>query len=240
MVWAAALTAALGPIEHYPNAKAMTGRAGLLPRRYQSAQVDQANGRLARRAHRRLRGVRLGIADTLIACNQHCGALAAPWRALGQDPRHRHVKIALRFARIACSMVAGRQVFRHPCRRQRQAILDKRRAFHRAHDTPWPQTLADRNHTVPQLPVAESAAEARPLAERLPDFTRAHPGPGAATLGRPAGHGAGPLGGGSGTIKGIRAEQPHVAAPGPGRERLGGSQGSTPRYSVALSRISNA
>jgi len=177
VVWAAALTAALGPIEHYPNAKAMTGRAGLLPRRYQSAQVDQANGRLARRAHRRLRGVRLGIADTLIACNQHCGALAAPWRALGQDPRHRHVKIALRFARIACSMVAGRQVFCHPCRRQRQAILDKRRAFHRAHDTPWPQTLADRNHTVPQLPVAESAAEARPLAERLPDFTRAHPGP---------------------------------------------------------------
>jgi hypothetical protein len=177
VVWAAEFAAEMGPIEHYANSRAISGRAGLFPRRYQSDRVDHANGCLARRANRRLRAVLLGIADTLIGCNQHFGLLNARWRALGKDPGLAHVKIALRFARIAFSMVAGRQVFRHPCLRQRHTILDKLLAFHREHDTPWEETLADLHRTVQQLPAKEYAAEAKPLAAQLHDFTRTHPGP---------------------------------------------------------------
>lgn len=177
VVWAAELAGEMGPIEHYANARAVTGRAGLFPRRYQSDLVDHPNGSLARRANRRLRAVLMGIADTLIGCNHHFSVLAARWRALGKDPRHSHVKIALRFARIAFSMVAGRQVFRHPCVRERHTIVDKLLAFHRDHDTPWEQTLADLHRTIKQVPVKEHAAEAKPLAERLHDFNRPHPGP---------------------------------------------------------------
>jgi transposase len=177
VVWAAEFAGEMGPIEHYPNAKAITGRAGLFPRRYQSDQVDHPNGCLARRANRRLRGVIMGIADTLIGCNQHFSVLTARWRALGKDPRLAHVKIALRFSRIAFSIVAGRQVFRHPCLRHGHTILDKLLAFHREHDTPWEQTLADLNRTMQQIPAKEYAAEAKPLADQLHDFNRPHPGP---------------------------------------------------------------
>jgi len=87
------------------------------------------------------------------------------------------VKIALRLARIVYSMVAGRQVFRHPCLRQRHAIVEKLLAFHREHGTPWDQTLADLNRAVQQVPAQEHAAEAKPLAEQLHDFSRPRPGP---------------------------------------------------------------
>jgi transposase len=177
VVWAAEFAGEMGPIEHYPNARTITGRAGLFPCRYQSDQVDHPNGRLARRANRRLRAVLLGIADTLIGCNHHFSVLAERWRRLGKDARHSHVKIALRFARIAFSMVASRQVFHHPCMRERHTILDKLLAFHREHRTPWEQTLADLHRTVRHVPRKEYAAEAKPLAEQLHDFNRRRPGP---------------------------------------------------------------
>jgi transposase len=177
VVWAAEFAGEMGPIEHYFNARTITGRAGLFPCRYQSDQVDHPNGRLARRANRRLRAVLLGIADTLVCCNHHFSVLAARWRTLGKDPCHSHVKIALRFARIAFSMVAGRQVFHHPCLRERHTILDKLLAFHREHGTPWEQTLADLHRTVRQVPPKEYAAEAKPLAAQLHDFNRRRSGP---------------------------------------------------------------
>jgi transposase len=177
VVWAAEFAGEMGPIEHYGNAKAITGRAGLFPRRYQSDQIDHPNGRLARRANRRLRAVLMGMADTLIGCNDYFGVLAAHWQARGKDPRHTHVKIALRLARIAFSMVAGRQVFHHPGVRARHTILDKLLAFHRDHDTSWEQTLTDLNHTLRQIPSKEHAHEAQPLAERLHHCRRVHPGP---------------------------------------------------------------
>jgi hypothetical protein len=177
VVWAAELAGEMGPIEHYLNARTITGRAGLFPNRYQSDQVDHPNGQLARRANRRLRGVLLGIADTLMGCNHHFSVLGARWHALGKDPRDNHVKVASRFARIAFSMVAGRQIFRHPCVRERHTILDKLLAFHREHDTPWDQTLADLHRTIQHVPPKEHAAEAKPLAEQLHNLRRPHPGP---------------------------------------------------------------
>ena len=157
----------MGPIPNYANPRCITGRAGLFPSRYQSDQVDRRNGPLVRRANRALRAAILGIADNLILCNQHFSALATRWRAAGKDPRHTHVRIAMRFCRIAFHMVAGREVFRHPCLRERGYILDKLLAFHTEHGTPIEQTMRDLHQALEQVPLKEHAAEAKPLAERM-------------------------------------------------------------------------
>lgn len=157
----------MGPITHYTNARSITGRAGLRPSRYQSDEVDKANGPLVRHCNRSLRAAILRIADNLITCNHHFQHLANQWRSQGKDPRDTHVKVAHRFCRIAFQMVAGRQVFRHPCIRDRHYILDKLNAFHREHDTDMADVLRDLQAAVEQVPQREHAAEARPLQEEL-------------------------------------------------------------------------
>jgi transposase len=167
VVSAADFAGEMGPIANYANPRAITGRAGLFPSRYQSDRVDRADGPLVRRANRALRAAILGIADNLILCNRHCHALAARWRAAGKDPRHTHVRIGMRFCRIAFHMVAGRQVFRHPCLRERSYILDKLLAFHTAHHTPMEPTLQDLHAALEHIPVKEHGHEAQPLADKL-------------------------------------------------------------------------
>ncbi len=88
VVSAADFAGEAGPIEHYLNAKSITGRAGLRPSRYQSNHVDLANGPLVRNCNRSLRAAILGIADNLIVCNHHFQALATQWSAQGKDARH--------------------------------------------------------------------------------------------------------------------------------------------------------
>lgn len=107
VVSAADFAGEAGPIGNYASARTITGRAGLFPSRYQSDQVDRANGPMVRCANRRLRAVILLIADNLIGCNHHFNALAARWRAAGKDPRLTHVKIAMRFCRIAYQIPQG-------------------------------------------------------------------------------------------------------------------------------------
>jgi hypothetical protein len=167
VISAADFAGEMGPIEHYANAKAITGRAGLRPSRYQSDQVDKANGPLVRLCNRALRAAILGIADNLIHSNHPFQALATRWASQGKDARHTHVKVGLRFCRIAFQMVAGRQVFCHPCIQGRHFILDKLTAFHRDHDTPMPEVLGDLQAAIGHLPAREHAAEARPLQEEL-------------------------------------------------------------------------
>jgi len=163
-----------GPIEHYATAKTITGRAGLRPSRYQSDQVDKANGPLVRACNRSLRAVILTIADNLILCNHHFRVLATQWTAQGKDPRHTRVKVALRFCRIAFQMVAGRQVFHHPSIQGRHLILDKLMAFHRDHDTGMAEVLRDLQAASGQIPSREHTAEARPLAEELRKIQDGH------------------------------------------------------------------
>ena len=167
VVSAAEFAGEMGPIENYANPRTITGRAGLFPSRYQSDRVDHANGPLVRRANRALRAAILLIADNLIVCNDHFGALASRWRVAGKDPRATHVKVAVRFCRIAYHMVAGRQVFHHPCLRTRSYILEKLIAFHVEHQTPCKEYLQDLNYEINQIPQKEHAAEAKPLADRL-------------------------------------------------------------------------
>jgi transposase len=167
VISAADFAGEMGPIENYANARAITGRAGLFPSRYQSDRVDRANGPLVRRANRALRAAILGIADNLRHCNGHFGRLAAAWSLAGKDPRRTHVKIASRFCRIAFQMVAGRRVFRHPAMRERNYILDKLLAFHVEHHTPWAQIREDLDQSLLHIPAKEHAAEAEPLAARM-------------------------------------------------------------------------
>jgi hypothetical protein len=129
---------------------------------------------LVRNCNRALRAAILTIAHNLIACNHHFQALATTWTTQGKDPRHSRVKVALRFCRIAFQMVAGRQVFHHPCIQGRHYLLDKLTAFHREHDTPMPQVLRDLQAAVGQVPRREYAAEAKPLHEELKRIEQGH------------------------------------------------------------------
>jgi transposase len=167
VVSAADCAGEFGPIRFYASGRAITGRAGLFPSRYQSDRVDRADGPLVRRGHRALRAVLLGVADNLLLCNRYFRTLAAGWKLASHDPRLIHTRVASRFARIAYHIVAGRQVFQHPATRERGYILEKLIAFHQEHDTPMTQVLADLEAAVAQMPATAYAAEAAPLAREL-------------------------------------------------------------------------
>jgi transposase len=177
VVSAADFAGEMGPIENYANSRAITGRSGLFPARHQSDRVDHKNGRLARRSNRALRAAILGIADNLMLCNAHFRNLANIWKLTGKDPRKSHVRVASRFCRIAFHMVAGRQVFRHPCLRERSYILEKLLAFHVEHQTPMQEAMRDLNYAISHIPKSEYAAEAKPLADRLQARERGKSGP---------------------------------------------------------------
>ena len=166
VVSAADFAGEMGPIEHYANPKSITGRAGLRPSRYQSDQVDKANGPLVRTCNRSLRAAILGIADNLIVCNHHFQALATQWAARARTRGTRASRSAAllphrlpdgrRPAGVSPSGIQGRHY-----------ILDKLTAFHREHDTGMAEVLRDLQAAIGQLPPREHAAEARPLQEEL-------------------------------------------------------------------------
>jgi transposase len=167
VVSAAGLAAEMGPMEHYPHAKSITGRAGIYPSRHQSDQVDHSDGPLVRRANKRLRAAILLIADNLIKCNPYFRGLAGLWKCQGKDPRDSRVKVACRFCRILYQIVAGRQVFAHPSQRRRDYVLQKLIAFHRRHETPLPVVMAHLEDAIQQLPHKAHADEARSLVVEL-------------------------------------------------------------------------
>jgi transposase len=71
VVSAARLAGEAGPIEHYASARAINGRAGLYPSRYQSDEVDHADGSLVRQCNRKLRGAAMLVAENLIKCHPY-------------------------------------------------------------------------------------------------------------------------------------------------------------------------
>jgi transposase len=167
VVSAAEFAGEAGPIGNYAHHRAMTGRAGLFPARYQSDAVDLADGSLVCCANRSLRAVILLVAANLAKCNPHYRSLVEVWTAQGKPPRHSKVKIASRFCRSAYQIVAGRQVFPHPGCRERDYILEKLLAFHREHQTPPGKLLADLQATIERLPRSAHREEAAPLAAQL-------------------------------------------------------------------------
>jgi len=171
IVTVADLAGEMGPIEFYLNANHITGRAGLVPCRYQSDQVDRS-GPLVKRANRRLRAVLMQTASNLINCNNTYNARAAAWRRQGKDERWIRVKVAKSFSRLLFAMVAGRQIFPHPALQPRHYVLGKLLEFHMEHKVAPEQMRADLEALCDQLPTRARAAEIPPLQERLDELTR--------------------------------------------------------------------
>lgn len=167
VVSAADLAGELGPIGHYANANAITGRAGLCPARAQSNFTDHPDGALRRQSNRRLRAVLTQIADNLVCCNQHFRSKALAWQIADKDVRAIRVRVAKSFSRLAYAIVAGGTWFRHPALQQRHYVLDKLLAFYQEHDTPMTQRREDLLAAVRWIPEAERDAEAEPLNEQL-------------------------------------------------------------------------
>lgn len=177
VVSAADLGGEMGPPVHYADANRITGRAGLMPCRYQSSQVDHANGPLRRQANRRLRHVLMQIADNLVTNNHYFQARATRWRAIGKDARWVRVKIAKIFSRLAFAMLRGPRLFPHPCCQPRHYILDKLLHFQHAHETPMASALEELRAAVEQLPVAARPGEADALNQHLRDRQASRRGP---------------------------------------------------------------
>ena len=166
-VSAAALAGEQGPPECYAHANHLTGRAGLCPSRYQSDQVDCANGPLRRHGNRRLRAALVQIADNLIRHNHHFQARAAGWKLQGKDPRWMRVKVAKTFSRLLFVLLAGPGLVPHPACQPRHAICDKLMAFHTDHHTDIPRALEDIDLAARQLSPRTCREETELLQQQL-------------------------------------------------------------------------
>jgi transposase len=164
VVSAARLAGEAGPIEHYASARAINGRAGLHPSRYQSDEVDHADGKLVRQCNRKLRGAAMLVAENLIKCHPYYRGLSALWAQQKVDPRDRRCRIANRAMRMVYQLVGGRQLWRGKGV-DREYLLAKLQEFHRVHKTPIEQSIQDLNEAYAWLPKSAYAEEAKPLAE---------------------------------------------------------------------------
>ena len=164
VVSAGGLAGEAGPIEHYATARAINGRAGLFPSRYQSDEVDHADGAVARTCNRRLRAAAILVAKNLIKCHPYYRGLSALMATQKVTPLDRQVRIANRAMRMVFQIVGGRQVWRgkgvNP-----ETILDKLREFHRVHNTPIERVVGDIQNAVQWLPKSSYASEAKPIQE---------------------------------------------------------------------------
>ena len=164
VVSAARLAGEAGPIEHYASARAINGRAGLFPSRYQSDEVDRPDGSLVRQCNRKLRGAAMLVAENLIKCHGYYRGLSELWKRQKVDPRDRRCRIANRAMRMVYQLVGGRQVWRGKGV-DREYLLAKLQEFHRVHKTPIEQSIRDMNEAFTWLPQSAYAAEAKPLKE---------------------------------------------------------------------------
>lgn len=164
VVSAARLNGEAGPIEHYVTARAINGRAGLCPSRYQSDEVDRADGKLVRQCNRKLRGAAMQVAENLIKCLPYYRGLSELWKQRKVAPRDRRCRIANRAMRMVYQLVGGRQLWRGRGV-DREYLLAKLQEFHRLHATPIDQTIRDLHEAFAWLPKSAYAAEAEPLAE---------------------------------------------------------------------------
>lgn len=165
VVSASDLAGEMGPIEHYAHARAVTGRAGLFPSRYQSDEVDRTGG-LSRRRNQRLRAAWMRMADNLIKCNAHYRGKAHLWQAAKVDRRDIRCRVANRLTRVVFQMVSGRKLYQHPSRLDRSYVLEKLLTFHEEHQTPPHEIVRDLEHAAQQIPVSDRAEQAQPLEQR--------------------------------------------------------------------------
>ena len=150
VVSAADLAGEMGPIEHYANANAITGRAGLFPARWQSDEGD-VTGSLVRCANRRLRAALMNIADNLTKCNPFFIGQSLVWEKADVDPRAIRVRVAKHFTRLGFALVAGRQELRHECLTGRDSLLRKLLKFYQDHHSTSDQMRSQLETAAEQL-----------------------------------------------------------------------------------------
>ena len=166
VVSAAELAGEMGPIEHYANSNAITGRAGLFPSRSQSDDTD-VTGPLIRCANRRLRSVLMLVADNLTHHNHYFIGQALKWRKDDVDPRAIRVRVAKHFTRLLLALVAGRQELRHPCAAQRESLLHKLLKFHQGHHSTSDQVQSHLEAAAEQLTSSAREREGELLRKAL-------------------------------------------------------------------------
>lgn len=171
VVSAAEFAGEAGLITSYPMPNQIKGRAGIHPSQYQSANTD-LRGRLVRSSNRRLRASIMRIADNLTTRNRYFAEKSQQWRKKDKEARSVRVKVADRFTRIAFHLVAGRQVFNHPCSRDRDYALDKIVSFHHRYGTAPSRILEDTQTAIEQLPSSALGEERDVLQERLNKMKR--------------------------------------------------------------------
>lgn len=136
VVTAAGVAGEAGPIENYASPKALSGRAGLFPSRYQSDEVDRS-GTLTRFRNARLRGALLMMASNLLACNHFWKAQAIQWAQQGHpDPADQRVRVANRMTRTIYQMVAGRRTCKRSARREPAYVMEKLMNYCRERQVP--------------------------------------------------------------------------------------------------------
>lgn len=176
VVSAADFAGEMGPISHYANSNAITGRSGLFPSRYQSDQTDNA-GSIVRCANRRLRAALMRIADNLANRNATFRLTATADAVAKVDKRSTRVKIAKRFSRIAMACVAGDEPLRHACCQDPHSIIEKLRLFHYQHGTSLEVALVDLENAISQLPMKTCGLEAEMVSISLEHQARSRRGP---------------------------------------------------------------
>lgn len=162
VVSAAELAGEMGPIEHYASSRAICGRAGLFPSRYQSDQVDRG-GKLTRFRNARLRAAWLMLASNMLKCNAYWIAKAKPWREAGYKSADIRCRVANRLTRTVFQMVSGRQIYRHASRLDKGYIMDKLLTFHREHKTSPAVIVRDLKHVADMLPPSAKQEEGEQL-----------------------------------------------------------------------------
>lgn len=159
---AAELAGEMGPITHYAHAKAISGRAGLFPSRYQSDEVD-LSGALARFRNHQLRAAWVRVADNLLKCNRYFRGKAQLWRLNHVDPRDLRIRIANRATRVVFQIVFGKKVFQHPSGLDRHYLIEKLTQYCRDHQMPPARIVQVINQAVDHLPRSAYAEEASRL-----------------------------------------------------------------------------
>lgn len=171
------LAGEMGPIAHYANQNAITGRAGIFPSRSQSNQTDYADGPIIRCANRRLRAALMRIADNLVICNAFFRGQAELQRSIGRKEQDIRVRAVKRFSRIAYNILVHRQIQPHKCCRHPDAILTKLIEFAHEHLMPPQELNTLLMAAADQLPRRTHAREADALNQQLEQAVRRRTGP---------------------------------------------------------------
>ena len=162
VVSAAELAGETGPMENYASPRAISGRAGMFPSRYQSDQVDRG-GNLSRYRNARLRAAWMLVAANMVKCNAYWQSQAARWDVGGAEPRDIRVRIANRLTRVIYRMVLGRELYQHPSRLDRMYVMDKLMSFLQDRQAPPGNIVGILELAAAQIPATERKEEAKPI-----------------------------------------------------------------------------